>query len=660
MAVSPRNLFAGIAAFSKEAVRRKVWITAGAYLAVSIGVIEISKAVAEALLFPAWTDRLVTFLLILGFPLVVVLAWIFDIGETGLERTPAEAGEAPRASGAGTRAPRADAETPSTRSIRRPLRMPETRPAAAPTVADPEGSIDDIPLDPERVKRAALGHVRHELRTPINAILGYSEMLLEDAPAGEAADDLARIRDSGRLLLELVDSILDAGRIEADGDRDIESYAAQIEADLRTPITSVIGYCEMLVEAETEGGDASMTPDLERIADAARTLLTTSADIVRVAEGAADVSRAADSAAMTSGVLAKLRPISGTEDEGEGSLLVVDDNPTNRDLLTRQLARHGYMVATATDGAEALAKMQRQAFDLVLLDVIMPNVDGVETLRRIKADERLRDTSVIMLSSLDEVDSAVRCLQLGAEEYLAKPVESALLEARIRANLEVRRLRTRERLLNERVAEDDALIDRFLTRGVPISMADQIRRGSEAVVEARPAAAVLCARLDETAFGAGALDEFVAFLGDAFARFDEAASSLVAVDARLAEHRGLVASSFDGDAEGQTDAGALVHLAQAFFADLAVDGSEASSLFRCGIHVGPLTASLFGSPRPRFDLWGDAVDVARSVADLGEPGAILVTPPVRSLLPDSVSLEPLGVREVGERGTMRLHRIIVP
>lgn len=656
MAVTPRTLVAGISAFSKEAVRRKVWITAGAYVAISIGVIEISKAVAEALLFPDWTARLVTFLLILGFPLVVVLAWIFDIGDRGLEKTPSAAELAPR----GNETPRSVAEVASPKRSTRPrLRMPEARTATLPRAAASEPDDDDVPPDPERVKRAALGHVRHELRTPINAILGYSEMLLEDDPSGGTADDLARIRDSGRQLLELVDSILDAGRIEADGDRDIESYAAQIEADLRTPVTSVIGYCEMLVEAEMEAGRPAMTPDLERIADAARTLLATSSDILRVAEGAVDMSRAADSSAMTSGVLAKLRPVSG-EVEGEGSLLVVDDNPTNRDLLTRQLARHGYMVATAADGAEALDKLQRQTFDLVLLDVIMPNVDGVETLKRIKADERMRETSVIMLSSLDEVDSAVRCLQLGAEEYLAKPVESSLLEARIRANLEIRRLRTRERLLHQRVAEDDALIDRFLTRGIPISMADQVRRGSEAIVEARPAAAVLCARLDQTSFGAGGLDEFVAFLGDAFARFDEAASSFGAVDARLAEHRGLVAASFDGDAEGQTDAGALVRLAQAFLADLAAEGADAASLFRCGIHVGPLTASLFGSPRPRFDLWGDAVETARAVAELAEPGTTLITPPVKSLLADAAGLETVGVREVGDRGTMRLHRISVP
>lgn len=653
MAPTPRRILSGIAGLSKEAVRRKVWISAGAYVAISIGVIEISQAVAAALLFPAWTTRLVTFLLILGFPLVVVLAWIFDIGDGGLHRTApanaatADADKKKRARGSeSTRVPpRNIPKVPPARARRRPAE-----------VEDEAGTADDAPPDPERVRRAALGHVRHELRTPINAILGYSEMLLEDEAPGEAAEDLARIRDSGRQLLGLVDSILDAGRIATDSGRDVESYAAQIEADLRTPITSVVGYCEMLIESEREAGRTAMTADLERILQAARSLLATSGDIVRVAGEAGAATRVTDTSALASGVLAKLRPVGGQETEGEGSLLVVDDNVTNRDLLTRQLARHGYMVATAKDGREALQQMERQTFDLVLLDVIMPNMDGVEALRRIKADERLRDTSVIMLSSIDEVDSAVRCLQLGAEEYLSKPVEGALLEARIRANLEVRHLRTRERLLGERVAADRVLIDGLVTRGIPASMAARARAGAETVVETWPTGAALYLVLDDLPFGAGALDEYVAFLADAMEHFEDAAASVEGIGALVAGRSGLVAAVL-GDDEEPPSTTALAALAESFLGGLAEQDPDARSLFRGGLHAGPVIGSLFASPRPRFDLWGEAVDTARSVAELADPGAVFVTPPARSLLEESVALDIVGVREVGARGSMRLHRL---
>ncbi|TFG65437.1 MAG: hypothetical protein E4H28_04190, partial [Gemmatimonadales bacterium] len=188
MAVAPRKILTRIKAVSREAARRNVWISAGAYLAISIGVIEIAGAVEDALLFPDWTSRLVTFLLILGFPLAVVLAWVFDIGEGGVKKTQGQGNPAaePDARISGSRSHRS---ATIGRVARPSLKVPVARPTNANTADLAATEIDSSapPPDPERVKRAALGHVRHELRTPINAILGYSEMLLEDAPASDAA-----------------------------------------------------------------------------------------------------------------------------------------------------------------------------------------------------------------------------------------------------------------------------------------------------------------------------------------------------------------------------------------------------------------------------------------------------------------------------------------
>ena len=674
MTALPRRVLERIGAVAKEAMRRRVWITVGAYIAISIGAIEISEAVREALLFPAWTSRLVTFLLILGLPIVVVLAWFFDVGEGGVTRTPPLEGSLSTGSGAGsvpngsgsTRPAGGGARTAPGNRARPPrpaLHMPDLRAATRSVEAPPDrdaerGEGETEPPDPERVKRAALGHVRHELRTPINAILGYSEMLLEEDPPKETAADLEKIRSGGRQLLARVDAILDAGRIEADAEKDLESYAGQIEADLRTPVTSVVGYCEMLIESESEAGRSTMVPDLERILGAAHALLEMSGDIVGVARRSESAARVADSSALASGVLAKLRPVASGDADGEGSLLVVDDNATNRELLTRQFARQGYVVATAENGKQALEQMRRQSFDLVLLDVIMPEMDGVETLRRIKVDERLRDTPVIMLSSLDEVDSAVRCLQLGAEEYLGKPIEGALLEARIRANLEIRRLRARDRAMRERLDADETLIEELLTSGIPAPMREQLRAGSVPIVESWPAAAVLCAVLDPVPFGAGAVDRYVSFLADAADEFDELADSIEGVDARLAGRPGFVAAAFESVDPGRALAAPLLELADDFLDALAAADPDAPGLFRLGIHAGPLIGSLFGASRPRLELWGEAIDTARAVAELAEPGATLVTPPAKALLGDAVHLDGIGVQEVNGRGSMRLYRIV--
>jgi sigma-B regulation protein RsbU (phosphoserine phosphatase) len=126
----------------------------------------------------------------------------------------------------------------------------------------------------------------------------------------------------------------------------------------------------------------------------------------------------------------------------ERSLLVVDDNEDNRYTLTRRLMREGYTnLTTANDGQQALDLLSAGSFDLVLLDVMMPGLNGYDVLERMHADPRLRHIPVIMISALDEVDSVIRCIDLGAEDYLSKPFNPTLLRARVAATLERKRLR---------------------------------------------------------------------------------------------------------------------------------------------------------------------------------------------------------------------------
>ena len=127
------------------------------------------------------------------------------------------------------------------------------------------------------------------------------------------------------------------------------------------------------------------------------------------------------------------------------TLLVVDDSDDNRAALTRRLAREGYTrVMTANDGRQALDLLATQPVDLVLLDIMMPGLNGYEVLERLKADDRLRNVPVIMISALDQVESVVRCIELGAEDYLQKPFDPVILRARIGACLEKKRLRDQE------------------------------------------------------------------------------------------------------------------------------------------------------------------------------------------------------------------------
>jgi serine phosphatase RsbU (regulator of sigma subunit)/FixJ family two-component response regulator len=126
------------------------------------------------------------------------------------------------------------------------------------------------------------------------------------------------------------------------------------------------------------------------------------------------------------------------------SLLIVDDNNVNRILLSRYITKLGHQAAQAGNGRQALEKLQSEPFDLVLLDVQMPEMDGYQVLKQLKANPRLRDIPVIMISAIEELESVVRCIELGAEDYLPKPFDPVLLNARISACLEKKRLRDHE------------------------------------------------------------------------------------------------------------------------------------------------------------------------------------------------------------------------
>ena len=133
------------------------------------------------------------------------------------------------------------------------------------------------------------------------------------------------------------------------------------------------------------------------------------------------------------------------------SVLVVDDDRINRMVLSRDLEREGHRVTAVEDGTRALEALRAEPFDVVLLDVVMPEMDGYETLARIERDEELRHLPVIMVSALEDIESVVRCIELGAADYLPKPFDPVLLRARINGCLTKKRLHDLEREYIEQV-----------------------------------------------------------------------------------------------------------------------------------------------------------------------------------------------------------------
>lgn len=312
-----------------------------------------------------------------------------------------------------------------------------------------QGQRDEV----ERAQRELFARQRHDLRTPLNAIIGYSEILLQDARDGGLEGfvlDLLRIRVAGTQLLDIITERLDPSRA-SQPDLDPETIHATLDFELRSPLNAILGYAEILLEDARDGGHEDFIPDLQRVYLAAQrlcALLDGLADSgVRAGEIGADPGTIATSSATGDAVAAVRSPVeedAGAVSAEQGDLLVVDDDEVNRHVLSQHLERQGHTVAAAENGRQALEMIAMHGFDLVLLDVMMPEMSGYEVLQCLKSDRAWRDIPVIMISALDEMDSVVRCIELGAEDYLHKPFDPVLLEARTKACLEKKRLRDQE------------------------------------------------------------------------------------------------------------------------------------------------------------------------------------------------------------------------
>src|SRR5215208_6199734 len=162
------------------------------------------------------------------------------------------------------------------------------------------------------------------------------------------------------------------------------------------------------------------------------------------------------------------------------SLLVVDDNEDNRFTLTQRLKREGYdNVVCAVNGREALDLMTSRSFDLVLLDITMPELDGFEVLERVKSDTTLRDTPVVMISAIDEIESVARCIRLGADDYLSKHFNPIILRARVSACLEKKRLRDQELAYTQLVTAERARADQLLHAMLPPGVVRELKATNE-------------------------------------------------------------------------------------------------------------------------------------------------------------------------------------
>jgi class 3 adenylate cyclase len=338
--------------------------------------------------------------------------------------------------------------------------------------------------------------------------------------------------------------------------------------------------------------------------------------------------------------------------DGLGHVLVVDDNRLNRLKLARGLEQQGYAVNTAENGREALEMLRSTSFELLLLDIMMPEMDGFQVLEEMKSDPGLRDIPVIVISALEEMDSVVKCIEMGAEDHMPKPFDPTLLNARIGASLEKKRLR-------DEVVEQLNFIRDIFGKYVPESVAKQIVAGKGVLEPTQTTATILYTDIESFTSTAESVPpkQVVQMLNEYFP----------AVIEPITRHGGVV-NQFQGDAMLVTF---NIPIQDSQHADHAVNAAlEIQKLLkgrtfagiplrtRIGINTGEVIAGNVGTgDRMNYTVHGDAVNLAARLEQLNKQHGtlVLISESTVALLNGEHPIEPLG--EVEIRGKTQSVRI---
>lgn len=348
----------------------------------------------------------------------------------------------------------------------------------------------------------------------------------------------------------------------------------------------------------------------------------------------------------------------------QASILVVDDDPVTRLMLSGSLERHGHRVTTAEDGPNALDLVRSKPFDVILLDVLMPRMDGYLVLELLKEDSNLRHIPVIMVTSVDDVDSAVRCIELGADDYLSKPIDPVLLGARINAGLTKKRLHDLEmehfeevgrlnRQLEARVEEQMAELVRTgeLKRFLPHQVAEGLLAGQLSSSEGFERRKLTLVFADMVGFTdlADTLDpEELSEVVNQYLR--EMTAVAVSYGGTLDNYIGdglMIIFGAPEPAEEPLQALAAIQAAfgmkartQELTAAIRGRGIPVDLTIRVGINSGHCTVGVFGSDLLRaYKAVGFSVNVAARLQSEAEPGSVLVGFRTYALVKDRVRAE---------------------
>ena len=481
-------------------------------------------------------------------------------------------------------------------------------------------------------KLAYAARISQKLSGPAEAIIGFLDLLAEEltrnGPA-EILDDLATVQTAATRLGEMISRLgSDPRDIAADAD-----LQARLRHDLRSPINAIIGYLEMMLEDCEDDIAPSAVQDIISILREARLLAVRIDEVVDGAEPAEDATETDRQEKIAAGLAQSLFARGQSGSSLTGHILVIDDEAPNREILRRQLERKGHKVTTVRSATETYAELGQQRFDLVLLDILMPDTNGIEILETLKSDPGTSEIPVVMVSGLKETGAIARCISSGAEDYLPKPIDPILLHARVDACLERRQWRAREIAYTEEIRFEKERADTLLQSMLPLPVITRLNNGETQIADRFDSATIVFADIVDFTPLVSRIDarELVQELSRIFTAFDDLAKMHRIEKIKTIGDAYMAASGIP--AHRADHAQAAVHFAQDMLVVMSDTAVSAAGLqIRVGVHSGPVIAGLIGRTRSIYDVWGETVNLASRLETSGKAGKIHISDATRQAI----------------------------
>jgi class 3 adenylate cyclase/CheY-like chemotaxis protein len=512
-----------------------------------------------------------------------------------------------------------------------------------------------------------LKNIKHDLINPINAMIGYSELILDTLDeAGDRAlkRDMQSIYHSSTAIFAIIQELF-SDKTKAGDDIGSVILNEDLHYSIRTPLSNIVGLSELILEDTATVTDL----DLQDIQDSVSKINQAGKRLLKLINDLSKYSDLSDSDLMENyytDLYLKESSIRNFQFNTEakipdkiGTILIVDDESANLDIIDKILQQSNHKTFTAESGEEALKILKKESakIDLILLDLIMPEVNGMDLLKTLKDDNNTYHIPVIMLSALDEIDTIVECISMGADDFLIKPVNRILLHARLNNALEKKYFHDKEIKYQKQIKIEQEKSDKLLLNILPESIAERLKNGESLIADDFEDSTVLFADLAGFTKLSSTISatDVVMQLNSIFSLFDGMLIKYSLEKIKTIGDCYMLAGGLPKPDKNHADSVARMALEMLDIIKEINTKTNQSLKVRIGINSGPVAAGVIGKEKFIYDLWGDTVNVASRMETFGSKSKIHVSSNTYLQLKDNYNFTKRDKINIPGKGAMQTY-----